>query len=130
MRGRTAKRRHRERRRGPTGGGRFGGAEERGSVEVIDLRSLIPYDWEAIKASVKKTGRIVFVNEETEITNFAEHLIRRLVDECFYELKVRPRLLAGKATPGIALSPNLEYFIQPQTKDVERVISELLADPA
>ena len=104
--------------------------EGKGSVEVLDLRSLIPYDWEAIKASVKKTGRVVFINEETEITNFAEHLIRRLVDECFYELKVRPRLLAGKATPGIGLSPNLEYFIQPQTKDVERVVSELLADPA
>ncbi|MDE2511225.1 MAG: alpha-ketoacid dehydrogenase subunit beta, partial [Elusimicrobia bacterium] len=105
-------------------------AAGKGSIEVIDLRSLIPYDWEAIKASVKKTGRVVFVNEETEITNFAEHLIRRLVDEMFYELKVRPRLLAGKATPGIALSPNLEYFLQPQKADVERVVSELLADPA
>ncbi|MFI5361263.1 MAG: alpha-ketoacid dehydrogenase subunit beta [Elusimicrobiota bacterium] len=105
-------------------------AEGRGAVEVLDLRSLIPYDWEAIKASVKKTGRVLFVNEETEITNFGEHLIRRLVDEMFYELKVRPRLLAGKATPGIALSPNLEYFIQPQTADVERAFAELLADPA
>jgi 2-oxoisovalerate dehydrogenase E1 component beta subunit len=105
-------------------------AEGKGRVEVLDLRSLIPYDWDAIKASVKKTGRVVFVNEETEITNFAEHLIRRLVDECFYELKVRPRLLAGKATPGIGLSPNLEYFIQPQTKDVERIVAEALEDPA
>jgi 2-oxoisovalerate dehydrogenase E1 component beta subunit len=105
-------------------------AEGKGSVEVIDLRSLIPYDWEAIKASVKKTGRVIFVNEETEITNFGEHLIRRLIDEMFYELKVRPRLLAGKATPGIGLSPNLEYFTQPQTVDVERAVSELLADPA
>lgn len=105
-------------------------AEGKGSVEVIDLRSLIPYDWAAIKASVKKTGRVLFVNEETEIANFAEHLIRRLVDEMFYELKVRPRLLAGKATPGIALSPNLEYFIQPQKADVERALGELLADPA
>jgi 2-oxoisovalerate dehydrogenase E1 component beta subunit len=105
-------------------------ADGKAAVEVIDLRSLIPYDWEAIKASVKKTGRVLFVNEETEITNFGEHLIRRLVDEMFYELKVRPRLLAGKATPGIALSPNLEYFIQPQTPDVERAVAELLADPA
>jgi len=105
-------------------------AEGRGSVEVLDLRSLIPYDWEAIKASVRKTGRVVFVNEETEITNFAEHLIRRLVDEMFYELKVRPRLLAAKATPGVPLSPGLEYFVQPQTADVERVASEALAEPA
>jgi 2-oxoisovalerate dehydrogenase E1 component beta subunit len=100
------------------------------SVEVIDLRSLIPYDWEALKTSIRKTGRVIFINEETEITNFAEHLIRRTVDELFYELKVRPRLLAGKATPGIALSPNLEFFIQPQKADVERALGELLADPA
>ena len=105
-------------------------ADGRGAVEVLDLRSLIPYDWDAIKASVRKTGRVIFVNEETEITNFGEHLIRRVVDELFYELKVRPRLLAGKATPGIALSPNLEYFLQPQTADVERAVAELLADPA
>ena len=105
-------------------------AEGRGSVEVLDLRSLIPYDWEAVKASVRKTGRVVFVNEETEISNFAEHLIRRLVDEMFYELKVRPRLLAGKACPGIGLSPNLEYFTQPQTADVERVAAEALAEAA
>ena len=105
-------------------------AEGKGEVEVLDLRSLIPYDWDAIKASVKKTGRVIFINEETEITNFGEHLIRRVVDEMFYDLKVRPRLLAGKATPGIALSPNLEFFIQPQTADVERAFAELLADPA
>ena len=105
-------------------------AEGKGEVEVIDLRSLIPYDWDAIKASVRKTGRVVFINEETEISNFGEHLIRRLVDEFFYELKVRPRLLAGKATPGIGLAPNLEYFIQPQKSDVERVIGELLAEAA
>ena len=101
-----------------------------GSVEVLDLRSLIPYDWAAIKASVKKTGRVLFVNEETEITNFGEHLLRRVVDELFYELRARPRLLAGKATPGIALSPSLEYFIQPQKSDVERAFGELLSDPA
>ncbi len=105
-------------------------AEGRGAVEVLDLRSLIPYDWEAIKVSIRKTGRVLFVNEETEITNFGEHLIRRLIDEMFYELRVRPRLLAGKATPGIALAPSLECFIQPQTADVERAVAELLADPA
>ena len=103
-------------------------AEGKGSVEVLDLRSLIPYDWDAIKESARKTGRVLFVNEETEIANFAEHLIRRLVDEMFYELRVRPRLLCGKATPGVALSPNLEYFIQPQAADVERALGELLAE--
>ncbi|MEK7858581.1 MAG: transketolase C-terminal domain-containing protein [Elusimicrobiota bacterium] len=104
--------------------------EGAGDVEVLDLRTLIPYDWEAITASIRKTGRVLFLNEETEITNFAEHLIRRTVDELFYELKVRPRLLAGKATPGIGLSPSLEYFTVPQKADVERVLRDLLAEPA
>jgi 2-oxoisovalerate dehydrogenase E1 component beta subunit len=101
-----------------------------GDVEVIDLRTLIPYDWEAITNSLRKTGRIIFINEETEITNFGEHLIRRVVDEMFYELSVRPRLLAGKALPGIGLSPTLEYASVPQKVDVERAIRELLLDPA
>lgn len=102
------------------------GAAGKGKVEVIDLRSLIPYDWEAIAASVKKTGRAAFVNEETEIANFGEHLIRRLVDEFWGELKARPRLLAGKAVPGVALNPDLENFTQPQQRDVERLIAQLL----
>ncbi|MBI3552062.1 MAG: alpha-ketoacid dehydrogenase subunit beta [Elusimicrobia bacterium] len=104
--------------------------ESEGSIEVVDMRSLIPYDWDLIKASIKKTGRVLFLNEETEITNFGEHLLRRTVDELFYELKVRPRLLCGKATPGVGLSSVLENFTQPQKPDVERALRELLADPA
>ena len=105
-------------------------AEGGGDVEVIDMRSLIPYDWDAIKASIKKTGRVLFLNEETEISNFGEHLFRRTIDELFYELKVRPRLLCGKATPGVGLSPNLEYHTVPQKPEVERALRDLLAEPA
>lgn len=101
-----------------------------GDVEVIDLRSLIPYDWATIVSSIRKTGRVIFVNEETEITNFGEHLFRRTIDEMFYELAVRPRLLAGKAVPGIGLSPVLEYASVPQKKDVDAALRDLLAEAA
>lgn len=101
-----------------------------GNVEVIDLRTLIPYDWNAIKSSIQKTGRVIFVNEETEITNFGEHLLRRVIDEMFYELAIRPRILAGKAIPGIGLSPVLEYASVPQKTDVEQAIRALLAEQA
>ncbi|MBI5630205.1 MAG: alpha-ketoacid dehydrogenase subunit beta [Elusimicrobia bacterium] len=103
--------------------------EGAGDAEVIDLRSLIPYDWDCVKESIQKTGRVLFVNEETEIANFAEHLIRRVVDELFYELKVRPRLLAAKAVPGVGLSPNLENATVPQKSDIERVLREILTEP-
>jgi len=105
-------------------------AEGFGKVEVIDLRSLIPYDWNAITQSIRKTGRVLFINEETEISNFGEHLFRRVIDEMFYELAVRPRLLCGKAVPGIGLSPVLEYASVPQKKDVDAAIRELLKEPA
>ncbi|TVQ79858.1 MAG: alpha-ketoacid dehydrogenase subunit beta [Bradymonadales bacterium] len=104
--------------------------ESKGDIEVIDLRSLIPYDWEAITKSIRKTGRVIFVNEETEISNFAEHLLRRVVDEMFYELAVRPKLLCGKAVPGIGLSPVLENHSVPQKKDIRMAIESLLSEQA
>ena len=58
---------------------------------MLDLRSIFPYDWKAISASVRKTGRVLIVNEDTEVTNFGEHLLRRVIDEHFYDLLVRPR---------------------------------------
>lgn len=104
--------------------------EGKGDIEVIDLRSLVPYDWQTVKSSIRKTGRVLFVNEETEISNFGEHLLRRTIDEMFYELAVRPRLLAGKAVPGIGLSPVLEYNSVPQDDDVKKAFEEILAEPA
>ena len=83
-------------------------AEEGIDVELIDLRSLHPYDWPAIRESVARTGRAVFVNEDTEITNFGEHLIRRCVEELWDELRCPPVLEAGKHLPGVGLADSLE----------------------
>jgi len=94
-------------------------------VEVIDLRSLHPYDWDAIKASVKKTHRVLCLNEDTEITNFGEHLMRRVVEELFYELHAAPKLLAGAHIPGIGLSDNLEMASVPQKDDIKRALATL-----
>jgi 2-oxoisovalerate dehydrogenase E1 component beta subunit len=96
-------------------------------VEVIDLRSLSPYDWDAIKASVRKTKRVLYLNEDTEVTNFGEHLLRRTVEELFYELYAPPRLLAGAHVPGIGLADSLERASVPQVDQVVAVLSELAA---
>jgi 2-oxoisovalerate dehydrogenase E1 component beta subunit len=97
-------------------------------AEVIDLRSLWPYDWECIKESVKKTGRVLYVNEDTEVTNFGEHLVRRTVDELFYELYAPPRLLAGKFVPGIGLADALEMASVPQLHDIGEAMKRLAAE--
>ncbi len=102
--------------------------EEGTAVEVIDLRSLYPYDWQMIKASVQKTGRVLFVNEDTEVTNFGEHLAYRATMELFYQLMARPRVLAGKNLPGIGLHPNLEEASVPHLEDILHETRELLAE--
>lgn len=97
-------------------------------AEVIDLRSLWPYDWECIRESVKKTGRVLYVNEDTEVTNFGEHLVRRTVDELFYELYAPPKLLAGKFVPGIGLADALELASVPQLHDISEAMKRLAAE--
>jgi 2-oxoisovalerate dehydrogenase E1 component beta subunit len=94
-------------------------------AEVVDLRSLHPYDWGAITASVRKTNRVLCVNEDTEITNFGEHLIRRITEELFYELHAPPRLLAGGHLPGIGLADSLEMASVPQKDGIKAAIAEL-----
>lgn len=98
------------------------------SADVIDLRSIFPYDWSMIKESVMKTGRVLFVNEDTEVTNFAEHLSYRVVQECFYHLLARPQVIAGKNVPGIGLHPNLEDASVPQRHDIETAIRDIIAE--
>ncbi|MBL8693631.1 MAG: alpha-ketoacid dehydrogenase subunit beta [Planctomycetes bacterium] len=98
--------------------------------DVLDLRSLMPYDWAAISASIRKTGRVLFVNEDTEVTNFGEHLLRRTIDEFFYELAVRPRLLAGRNVPGIGMAPTLEDASVPQSANILAAMREIAIEPA
>ncbi|MDR3608292.1 MAG: transketolase C-terminal domain-containing protein [Oligoflexia bacterium] len=100
------------------------------SAEVIDMRTLWPYDWAMISESIRKTGRVIFVNEDTEVTNFGEHLIRRTVEELFYHLEARPRLIAGSFTPGIGLADTLEMASAPQLEQILHGIREVAAERA
>jgi 2-oxoisovalerate dehydrogenase E1 component beta subunit len=102
-------------------------AEQGIEAEIVDLRSLHPYDWAAITASVRKTNRVLCVNEDTEITNFGEHLIRRITEEMFYELHAPPKLVAGAHIPGIGLADNLERASVPQKDTIRAAIEELAA---
>ena len=98
--------------------------------DVIDLRSIFPYDWKMIGRSVEKTGRVLIVNEDTEVTNFGEHLLRRVVDEHFYDLLVRPRVLLGKHVPGIGLNQIYEQNTVPQLRQVKEAMRALATEEA
>ncbi|MEO6952068.1 MAG: transketolase C-terminal domain-containing protein [Polyangia bacterium] len=102
-------------------------AEDGLDAEVIDLRTLWPYDWKCLSESIEKTGRVLYVNEDTEVTNFGEHLVRRTVEELFYKLHAPPKLLAGKFVPGIGLADVLEMASVPQLDDISHAIRTLAA---
>lgn len=97
---------------------------------MIDLRSIFPYDWDMISKSVLKTGRVLIVNEDTEVTNFGEHLLRRVVDEHFYDLAVRPRTLMGKHVPGIGMNQNYEVNSVPQLGDIRTALWDMATEAA
>jgi 2-oxoisovalerate dehydrogenase E1 component beta subunit len=105
--------------------------QERGlGFDVIDLRSIFPYDWKAISASVQKTGRVLIVNEDTEVTNFGEHLLRRVIDEHFYDLLARPRVLLGKHIPGIGLNQTYEQNSVPQLPNIHEAMEAVATEEA
>ena len=104
--------------------------EARLSFDVIDLRSIFPYDWKMISTSVQKTGRVLIVNEDTEVTNFGEHLLRRVIDEHFYDLLARPRVLMGKHVPGIGLNQVYEQNSVPQAASIKQALHEAATEAA
>lgn len=100
------------------------------SFDVIDLRSIFPYDWNMISKSVAKTGRVLIVNEDTEVTNFGEHLLRRVVEDHYYDLLVRPRVLMGKHVPGIGMNQVYEMNTVPQRTHIRDTMRELAEEQA
>jgi 2-oxoisovalerate dehydrogenase E1 component beta subunit len=100
------------------------------SFDVLDLRTLFPMDWSAVLTSVDKTGRILVVNEDSEITNFGEHVLRVVTEQRFERLEARPRLLAGKHLPGVGLSPALEQATLPQATDVVSAMRAVAQEPS
>ncbi|MGE5333395.1 MAG: transketolase C-terminal domain-containing protein, partial [Nitrososphaerota archaeon] len=73
-----------------------------GSIDVIDLRTLMPFDTEAIRASVKATNRAVVVTEEADLTSFGRHIHSWIAENFFWDLDMAPELvraIAGPAAP-------------------------------
>jgi 2-oxoisovalerate dehydrogenase E1 component beta subunit len=100
------------------------------TFDVLDLRSIFPYDWKAISGSIMKTGRLLLVNEDSEVTNFGEHLLRRAIDEHFYDFLARPRILMGKHVPGMGLNQVYEQNTVPQLPGIKAALEAVATDAA
>jgi len=100
-------------------------AEQEGiSVEIVDLRSLVPYDWKAIVASVKKTNRVIVAHEDPLSFGFGAEIVARIADELFEVLDAPFRRVSPLDT-FVAYAPQLEDAILPQVSDVAKAINEL-----
>jgi 2-oxoisovalerate dehydrogenase E1 component len=100
-------------------------AEQQGvSVEIVDLRSLAPYDWNAIVASVKKTNKVIVAHEDSRSFGYGAEIAARISDELFEHLDAPVRRVAALDT-FVAYAPRLEDVILPQVSDVAKAIQEL-----
>jgi len=101
-------------------------AEHGLSVEVIDLRSLNPYDWMAIRASVCKTNRVVVAYEDTISWGYGAEIAARISDELFNCLDAPVKRVAALDT-FVAYAPDVEEAILPQVADVLKAITDIAA---
>jgi 2-oxoisovalerate dehydrogenase E1 component len=96
------------------------------SIEVIDLRSLSPYDWEAIAESVRKTNRAIVVHEDNRSWGYGGEIAARIADELFDDLDA-PVGRVGALDTYVGYSPELEDAILPQVADVQAEAERLLS---
>jgi 2-oxoisovalerate dehydrogenase E1 component len=94
------------------------------STEIIDLRTLSPYDWDAVAATVKKTNRVIVAYEDTRSWGYGAEIAARIADELFDQLDAPVRRVAATDT-FCAYQPQLEDVILPQTEDIVRAVREL-----
>jgi 2-oxoisovalerate dehydrogenase E1 component len=95
------------------------------SVEIIDLRSLSPFDWEAISATVRKTHRVIVAYEDMISWGYGAEIAARIAEELFDELDAPVKRVAATDT-FCAYQPKLEDAILPQTDDIAAAVKGLL----
>jgi len=95
-------------------------------VELIDLRSLAPYDWETIAESVRKTNRVIVAHEDMLSWGYGAEIAARIGDELFHDLDAPVRRVAAMDT-FVAYQPLLEDAILPQPEDLYRAMVEMAA---
>ncbi|NUO83924.1 2-oxoisovalerate dehydrogenase, partial [candidate division KSB1 bacterium] len=100
-------------------------AEEGYDAEVVDLRSLVPYDMETVRASVQKTNRVIVASEDHKTGGFGGEVLASVSEECFTFLDAPPRRVCTKDTP-IGFSRILEAATLISEEDIYQAAQEVL----
>jgi pyruvate/2-oxoglutarate/acetoin dehydrogenase E1 component len=97
-----------------------------GSVEIIDLRSVLPWDKQAVLESVAKTSKVLVLHEDTRTGGFGAEIAATIAEEAFEQLDAPVQRIAAPDTP-VPFSPPLEKAFIPQIEDVKKGLEELIA---
>jgi len=100
-------------------------AAEGVSLEVVDLRSLVPLDMATVLASVRKTGRFVALHDATRFCGFGAELAAQVAEACFGELKAPVRRIAAPDIP-VPFTPPQEAFYKPSADQVAQTVRGML----
>ena len=100
-------------------------AKEGINVEVLDLRTLVPIDWEAIKASVSKTHNVIIVSEEVKRGSYAGEISAQIAEELFDELDAPVERVCGLNIVS-PFSPVLEDLNFPHPEDIAKAVKRVL----
>jgi 2-oxoisovalerate dehydrogenase E1 component len=102
-------------------------AEKQGlHATVLDLRTISPYDWNAIAAHVKRTSRVIIAHEDQMTCGFGAEIAARIASELFGDLDAPVRRVAALDTP-VAYCPDLEEAILPQSADILAAIKDTVS---
>ena len=99
-----------------------------GAIEIVDLRTLMPFDQDAITAAVKEANRVMIVTEETDHTGFGRHIHSWIVEHCFYDLDCTPAFISSVAAPAAPYNAIEETAFFPTAQMIEEKIDMLLAE--
>jgi len=97
-----------------------------GQVEILDLRTLYPYDWEAIQTAVRKHNKCFVLTEEPLMNSFAQALAGRISASMFDTLDAPVQTLGALDLPAVPLNSGLEKAMLPNVEQVKLKMQELL----
>jgi 2-oxoisovalerate dehydrogenase E1 component len=101
-------------------------AEEGIEAEILDLRTVMPFDMDAVARSVKKTGRVIVAHEDTLTCGFGAEIAARVADQCFSDLDAPVKRVAALDVY-CAYAPTSEEYLLPQKDSMVRAIREIAA---
>lgn len=99
-----------------------------GAIEVVDLRTLAPFDEETVRAAVREANRVLVVTEEDDLTSFGRHLHSWVVEHCFYDLDGTPALISALPAPPAPYNGPEETAFYPTARTIETKLLDLLQE--